>query len=108
MSTTPGRRTPNGISWSISVNPGEKGELFKDGDDGEDKYYIMMLCWDIDDCYVNGSVSAGAEARVLENSEERVTKQFTDDSFTLRLTVQKNGGGMADRHDGIKHRTVSI
>jgi hypothetical protein len=88
----------NGITFTISINPGEDGALFTDGADGADKYYTLWLAWNPANSFQDPypSIVPGPKTKILESSADRVVQELTQGKYTMRFTVTKGGGAAAD------------
>ncbi len=70
----------------IEVNEGKSGELFSDGDDGDDKYYTLELAWDPVDSEMtsNGNVVAKT---VTTKPDGTSVLEFDDGFRTFAMTI---------------------
>ncbi len=87
----------NPFAVDITVNPGEPGTLFTDGDAGADKFYTLWLDWNPLNSYQDPYPSAsGPKALVIEQTADRVVRELTQGKFTMRFTATKGGAVPAD------------
>jgi hypothetical protein len=73
----------NDISYTITVNEGKL--LFKDG---ADTYFDIYLAWSTANCTIS-SKAAAVKAATVEETSEKVVKELTDGSYTIRFEAQK-------------------
>ncbi len=74
----------NPISVDITTNPGAFPLKA-----GADKYFTLYLGWSY--FSISSNAVPAADARVIENSADRVVKELTDGAYTIRVTMQKKG-----------------
>jgi hypothetical protein len=74
----------NDISYTITNNDGEY--FFQDG---ADKYYDVYLAWFPSYSTISSNKVSMKEV-VIEDSAERVIKEFSDNKNTIRLEIRKN------------------
>ena len=79
----------NDISYTITNNDGEY--FFQDG---ADKYYDIYLAWYPSYSTISSNKVSMKEV-VIEDSAERVVKEFSDGVNTIRLEIQKNAAPAA-------------
>lgn len=72
-------------SVTIAVEEGEEGELFVDGDDGDDRYYTLSLTWDPDDIVISFNGIALDKTFTTDGDSKVLT--FTDGYTTFTVTV---------------------
>lgn len=75
----------NNYSYTITVNPGTA--LWKDG---ADKHFVINCAWIPTNTTISSSEVPASAAKIIEDSPDRVIKEITDGSFTLRLEIKKN------------------
>jgi hypothetical protein len=74
----------NTYSYTITVNKGSFP--FRDG---TDKYFSIYLGWDPAYTEVSSANVAASEAKIIEDSADRIVKELTDGDHTLRLEIKK-------------------
>jgi hypothetical protein len=74
----------NDVVYSITVNKGSFP--FKNG---TDKHFTIALAWYPSETTISSSAVAASEARIIEDSPDRIVKELTDGDYTLRLEMKK-------------------
>ncbi len=70
---------------TIEENNGTSGGLFKDGKNGEDKYYSLYLAWDPDDSIISSNGVELEKTVIIGENNDTIT-QFIDEYRTFTLT----------------------
>lgn len=74
----------NNLTYTVTV---KKGSFpFRNG---ADTHFTLYLDWDPTLSTISSSAVAASEARVIEDSADRIVKELTDGDFTLRLEMKK-------------------
>ncbi len=74
----------NDLSYTVTV---KKGSFpFRSG---ADTHFTLYLDWDPTLSAIGSANVAASEARVIEDSADRIVKELTDGDFTLRLEMKK-------------------
>jgi len=74
----------NDLAYTVTV---KKGSFpFRNG---ADTHFILYLDWDPTLSAISSSAVAASEAKVIEDSADRIVKELTDGDYTLRLEIKK-------------------
>jgi hypothetical protein len=74
----------NLFNYTITVNKGSFPVR-----KGADKHFALYLDWDPASWTISSSAVAASEAKVIEDSADRIVKELTDGDYTLRVEVKK-------------------
>jgi hypothetical protein len=74
----------NDLAYTVTVKEGSFP--FRNG---ADTHFTLYLDWDPTASTISSSAVAASEAKIIEDSADRIVKELTDGDYTLRLEIKK-------------------